>query len=30
MLEGYTDNYIKIITPYREAWSNQIVDWTIV
>jgi threonylcarbamoyladenosine tRNA methylthiotransferase MtaB len=29
MLEGYTDNYIKIITPYREAWSNQIVDWNI-
>ncbi len=29
MLEGYTDNYIKIITPYRAAWSNQIVDWTI-
>jgi threonylcarbamoyladenosine tRNA methylthiotransferase MtaB len=29
MLEGYTDNYIKIITPYREAWSNQIIDWNI-
>jgi len=29
MLEGYTDNYIRIETPYRAAWSNQIVDWTI-
>lgn len=29
MLEGYTDNYIKIITPYRAAWSNQIIDWNI-
>ena len=29
MLEGYSDNYIKVITPYREEWSNQIVDWSI-
>jgi threonylcarbamoyladenosine tRNA methylthiotransferase MtaB len=29
MLEGYTDNYIRITTPYRAEWSNQIVDWTI-
>ncbi|MGI9138511.1 MAG: tRNA (N(6)-L-threonylcarbamoyladenosine(37)-C(2))-methylthiotransferase MtaB [Sediminibacterium sp.] len=29
MLEGYTDNYIRIETPYREAWSNQIIDWTL-
>ncbi len=29
MLEGYTDNYIRIVTPYREEWSNQIVDWKI-
>ncbi len=29
MLEGYTDNYIKIVTPYREEWSNQIIDWKI-
>lgn len=29
MLEGYTDNYIKIITPFRAEWSNQIVDWAI-
>ena len=29
MLEGYTDNYIRIETPYREEWSNQLVDWTL-
>jgi threonylcarbamoyladenosine tRNA methylthiotransferase MtaB len=29
MLEGYTDNYIRVTTPYRAEWSNQIVDWTI-
>ena len=29
MMEGYTDNYIKITTPYRGEWVNQLVDWTI-
>lgn len=29
MIEGYTDNYIKIQTSYRPEWVNQIVDWTI-
>ncbi|MGV3527487.1 MAG: tRNA (N(6)-L-threonylcarbamoyladenosine(37)-C(2))-methylthiotransferase MtaB [Flavisolibacter sp.] len=29
MMEGYTDNYIRITTPYREEWANRIVDWTI-
>jgi threonylcarbamoyladenosine tRNA methylthiotransferase MtaB len=29
MMEGFTDNYIKIKTPYREEWVNEIVDWTI-
>lgn len=29
MMEGYTDNYIKVQTPFREEWANQIVDWTI-
>ena len=29
MLEGYSDNYIRVTTPYRAEWSNQIVDWTI-
>ena len=29
MMEGYTDNYIRISTPYRAEWANAIVDWTI-
>ncbi|MCW3080385.1 tRNA (N(6)-L-threonylcarbamoyladenosine(37)-C(2))-methylthiotransferase MtaB [Segetibacter sp.] len=29
MMEGYTDNYIKINAPYKADWVNQIVDWTI-
>ncbi|NBV11015.1 MAG: MiaB/RimO family radical SAM methylthiotransferase, partial [Chitinophagia bacterium] len=29
ILEGYSDNYIRVTTPYRAEWSNQIVDWTI-
>lgn len=29
MMEGYTDNYIRIETPYREEWVNQLIDWTI-
>ncbi len=29
MMEGYTDNYIRIQTPYREEWANRIVDWKI-
>ena len=29
MMEGYTDNYIRIHTPYRKEWANEIVDWTL-
>ena len=29
MMEGYTDNYIRITTPYRAEWANQVVDWKI-
>lgn len=29
MMEGYTDNYIRISTPFREAWVNQLVEWEI-
>ena len=28
-MEGYTDNYIRISTPYREEWVNEIVEWKI-
>ena len=27
MIEGYTDNYIKITTPFRKEWANEIVEW---
>jgi len=29
MMEGYTDNYIKVTTPYREEWVNRILDWKL-
>ena len=29
MMEGYTDNYIRITTPYREEWANEVIDWVI-
>lgn len=29
IMEGYTDNYIKVQTPYQSALVNQIVDWDL-
>jgi threonylcarbamoyladenosine tRNA methylthiotransferase MtaB len=29
MMEGYTDNYIRISTPFRDEWVNQLVEWDI-
>jgi threonylcarbamoyladenosine tRNA methylthiotransferase MtaB len=29
MMEGFTDNYIKVTAPYQEQWVNRIVDWRI-
>jgi threonylcarbamoyladenosine tRNA methylthiotransferase MtaB len=29
MMEGYTDNYIKITASYKKEWENQIVEWKI-
>jgi threonylcarbamoyladenosine tRNA methylthiotransferase MtaB len=29
MMEGYTDNYIKITSPYRAEWVNQTINWTL-
>ena len=29
MMEGYTDNYIKITTNFRKEWVNEIVEWKI-
>lgn len=29
MMEGYTDNYIKIAAPYREELVNTVTAWTV-
>ncbi|MBL0305550.1 MAG: tRNA (N(6)-L-threonylcarbamoyladenosine(37)-C(2))-methylthiotransferase MtaB [Chitinophagaceae bacterium] len=29
MMEGYTDNYIRVTTPFRQEWVNEIVEWKI-
>jgi len=29
MMEGYTDNYIKVTTPYHAEWVNEVVDWKL-
>jgi threonylcarbamoyladenosine tRNA methylthiotransferase MtaB len=29
MMDGYTDNYIKVQTPFRSEWVNQLVDWKL-
>lgn len=29
MMEGYTDNYIRVQTPYRKEYANQIIEWAI-
>jgi threonylcarbamoyladenosine tRNA methylthiotransferase MtaB len=29
MMEGYTDNYIKVTTPHRAEWVNELVEWKL-
>ncbi len=29
LMEGYTDNYIRVQTPFREEWVNQLIDWVV-
>jgi len=29
VIEGYTDNYIRVTTPYRPEWVNKVIDWTL-
>lgn len=29
MMEGYTDNYIRITAPYKQEWANNIMDWKL-
>jgi threonylcarbamoyladenosine tRNA methylthiotransferase MtaB len=29
MMDGYTDNYIKVTTPFKEQWVNKIINWKL-
>ena len=29
MMEGYTDNYLRIQIPYRKEFANEVVDWVL-
>ena len=29
MMEGYTDNYIKITAAYKKGWENKVVEWVV-
>jgi threonylcarbamoyladenosine tRNA methylthiotransferase MtaB len=29
MIEGFTDNYIKIVAPFNRDWVNKIIKWKI-
>jgi threonylcarbamoyladenosine tRNA methylthiotransferase MtaB len=29
MIEGYTDNYIKVTAPYQAEYVNNIIEWPI-
>ena len=29
MMEGYTDNYLRIQTSYRKEWANKVIDWVL-
>ena len=29
MIEGYSDNYIRVEAPYSSEYENRIVDWRI-
>ena len=30
MMEGYTDNYIRIAAPYKAEWANELIDWKLM
>lgn len=29
LMEGYTDNYIRVQAAFNPAWTNQIIDWEL-
>jgi threonylcarbamoyladenosine tRNA methylthiotransferase MtaB len=29
MMEGYSDNYLRVSIPYRKEWANQVIDYCL-
>jgi threonylcarbamoyladenosine tRNA methylthiotransferase MtaB len=29
MMEGYTDNYLKVAVPFNESYTNAVIDWEL-
>lgn len=29
MMEGYSDNYIRVAIPYKAEWENEVVQWAL-
>ncbi len=29
MMDGYTDNYIKVSVPFKNEWTKNIIDWKL-
>jgi threonylcarbamoyladenosine tRNA methylthiotransferase MtaB len=29
MMDGYSDNYIRVKIPYKAEWENEVVQWTL-
>ncbi len=29
MMQGYTDNYIRVSAPFRNDWENQVISWKL-
>lgn len=29
MIHGYTDNYIRVTTPFRKDWENRVIEWEL-
>lgn len=29
MMEGYTDNYIRVTAPYKQEWTNCVMPWKL-
>jgi threonylcarbamoyladenosine tRNA methylthiotransferase MtaB len=29
IMEGYTDNYIRVSTKFKKEWANEIIEWVV-